>query len=158
MSGFYGEIENFNEKPAIVFFDEIDTNLHPQWLLRLPDVLQKYFPETQFIVTTHSPLILTNLRKEQIIHIRQNEKGKFNFEQEEANSYGMDINRLLNIFMDGTKKRNQSIDKSFQEIYSYIREKKWDSAKVKVTELEKEIDSDDPEFSNIKAMVKIGAR
>jgi predicted ATP-binding protein involved in virulence len=38
--------------------DEIDLHLHPKWQRELIDYLTNLFPNTQFIVTTHSPLIV----------------------------------------------------------------------------------------------------
>jgi hypothetical protein len=43
---------------GIVLIDEIDLHLHPSWQRRCLPQLQSAFPNIQFIVTTHSPLIL----------------------------------------------------------------------------------------------------
>ena len=43
--------------PGVVLIDEIDAHLHPTWQVRIGHWLTKYFPNIQFIVTTHSPLI-----------------------------------------------------------------------------------------------------
>ena len=45
------------ELPGVVAIDEIDTHLHPAWQNRIGDWFVKRFPETQFFVTTHSPII-----------------------------------------------------------------------------------------------------
>ena len=55
------EKENFFNHSAICLIDEIDTYLHPQWQAGLLDILAKSFPNTQFVVTTHSPYIVTHL-------------------------------------------------------------------------------------------------
>lgn len=43
--------------PGIVLIDEIDAHLHPSWQTRIGQWFTKYFPNIQFIVTTHSPLV-----------------------------------------------------------------------------------------------------
>lgn len=43
--------------PGVVLIDEIDAHLHPSWQTRIGQWFTKYFPNIQFIVTTHSPLI-----------------------------------------------------------------------------------------------------
>jgi len=43
--------------PGVVMIDEIDVHLHPTWQRRIGGWLTKYFPNLQFIVSTHSPLI-----------------------------------------------------------------------------------------------------
>jgi len=54
------------ETSGIILIDEIDMHLHPKWQQTvLPDMM-KAFPKMQFIVTTHSPQVLSTVRKEQI--------------------------------------------------------------------------------------------
>ena len=43
--------------PGVVAIDEIDAHLHPAWQQSIGDWFVKRFPQTQFIVTTHSPII-----------------------------------------------------------------------------------------------------
>jgi predicted ATP-binding protein involved in virulence len=44
-------------EPAVVLVDEIDLHLHPVWQRKLMGFLTERFPNTQFIVTAHSPLV-----------------------------------------------------------------------------------------------------
>jgi predicted ATP-binding protein involved in virulence len=43
--------------PGVVLIDEIDVHLHPTWQTRIGKWLTQYFPNIQFIVSTHSPLV-----------------------------------------------------------------------------------------------------
>ncbi len=61
--------------PAIMLVDEIDLHLHPSWQQRVLGDLMRAFPCTQFIVTTHSPQVLTTLRAENIRILEQDKKG-----------------------------------------------------------------------------------
>jgi hypothetical protein len=45
-------------EPAVVLVDEIDLHLHPKWQRQLIGYLTERFPNTQFIATAHSPLIV----------------------------------------------------------------------------------------------------
>lgn len=58
MFDLYPESENPLAEPAVVLIDEIDLHLHPKWQRDLLPWLSELFPNTQFIVTTHSPLIV----------------------------------------------------------------------------------------------------
>ncbi len=49
--------EMFIDLPGVVLIDEIDAHLHPTWQTRIGNWFLKYFPQLQFIVTTHSPLV-----------------------------------------------------------------------------------------------------
>ena len=44
-------------EPAVVLVDEIELHLHPKMQREVMGKLSDWFPNTQFIVTTHSPLI-----------------------------------------------------------------------------------------------------
>lgn len=48
---------------GIVLIDEIELHLHPRWQQRILLDLQKTFPNIQFIVTTHSPQVLSAVHK-----------------------------------------------------------------------------------------------
>lgn len=63
--------------PAIMLVDEIDLHLHPSWQQRVLGDLMRGFPCTQFIVTTHSPQVLTTLRTENIRMLEQNDDGEW---------------------------------------------------------------------------------
>lgn len=53
------------EAKGIVLVDEIDLYLHPPRQVRLIRALKKTFPKLQFIVTTHSPLVLCGIDPEE---------------------------------------------------------------------------------------------
>lgn len=53
---------------GIVLIDEIDLHLHPKWQRTIIDKLTETFPNIQFIVSTHSPILLSGaLEKAQIM-------------------------------------------------------------------------------------------
>jgi predicted ATP-binding protein involved in virulence len=54
---------------GIVLIDEVDLHLHPKWQRKIVGKLQQIFPEVQFIMTTHSPSILSNLYSKHILSI-----------------------------------------------------------------------------------------
>jgi hypothetical protein len=45
-------------EPAIALVDEIDLHLHPRWQREITAHLDRLFPNVQFIVTAHSPLVV----------------------------------------------------------------------------------------------------
>lgn len=50
-------MENFFKRSGVVLIDEIDAHLHPEWQREIGFWLKRHFPNIQFIVTTHSPII-----------------------------------------------------------------------------------------------------
>ena len=55
---------------GIVLLDEIDLHLHPHWQRRIVPLLRHVFPHVQFIVTTHSPLVVAGVEAHEIIRLR----------------------------------------------------------------------------------------
>lgn len=43
--------------PGVVLIDEVDAHLHPTWQHRIGQWCKRCFPNLQFLVTTHSPII-----------------------------------------------------------------------------------------------------
>ncbi len=62
-------LENPLDTEAVVLIDEVELHLHPLWQQRVLDDLVRTFPNTQFIVSTHSPQVLTTVKAEQIIRL-----------------------------------------------------------------------------------------
>lgn len=47
----------FFKRSGVVLIDEIDAHLHPEWQREIGFWLKHHFPNIQFLVTTHSPII-----------------------------------------------------------------------------------------------------
>ena len=43
---------------GVVLIDEVETHIHPSWQLKIGFWLKEHFPNVQFFISTHSPLIL----------------------------------------------------------------------------------------------------
>ncbi len=54
-------------EPALVLIDEVDAHMHPAWQQLLGPRIRELFPRLQLIATSHSPLIVTSLRKEEVL-------------------------------------------------------------------------------------------
>lgn len=54
---------------GVILIDEIDLHLHPSWQVKIVKALRTTFPNVQFIMTTHSPLVLSGVRRNEIISL-----------------------------------------------------------------------------------------
>jgi hypothetical protein len=61
---------------AIVFIDEIDAHLHPAWQQKILQLFRDTFPNVQFIVTAHTPLVVAGC-KEREVAVLVKADGKF---------------------------------------------------------------------------------
>lgn len=67
----YPDSPNPLAEPAIVLIDEIDLHLHPTWQRELLSYLSERFPNTQFIATAHSPLVVQAAEDANIVLLRR---------------------------------------------------------------------------------------
>ena len=67
----YPDSPNPLAEPAVVLVDEIDLHLHPKWQRNIMKYLSERFPNTQFIVTAHSPLIVQAATEANIVVLRR---------------------------------------------------------------------------------------
>lgn len=89
------------EAPAIVLIDELDLHLHPSWQQTILGDLTRAFPATQFIVTTHSPQIVSTVKPQNIRILRSDEDGKWIADDKAPNTYGHSNSRSLEAVMGG---------------------------------------------------------
>ena len=87
------------DSEAIVLIDEIELHLHPSWQQRVLPDLARTFPNTQFIVSTHSPQVLTSVRPDCIVELRR-ENGNIVAEPTSAPTYGAEAGAVLAAVMD----------------------------------------------------------
>jgi len=67
---------SLNEFNAIVLVDEIDLLLHPRWAYRLMSRLRELFPNIQWFISTHSPVITLGASKDAVFYTLYKENGK----------------------------------------------------------------------------------
>nr|WP_220572360.1 AAA family ATPase [Gluconobacter oxydans] len=63
--------ETLESASAVVLIDELDAHLHPRWKMRIVQALRDAFPNIQFIVSTHDPLVLRGFRNHEIAVVKR---------------------------------------------------------------------------------------
>lgn len=73
---------------GVVLIDEIDLHLHPRWQRAVLGGLRKTFPRLQFVVTTHSPQVVSSALNRQVRLIRNGKlwPGTIHVEGRDSNS------------------------------------------------------------------------
>ena len=92
----YPKSENPLAESAIVLVDEIDLHLHPQWQRNVIPYLSKTFPNTQFFVTTHSPMVLQSAKDINLFVLKHNEEGMVSVERSDIHDFrGWTVEEIL---------------------------------------------------------------
>jgi predicted ATP-binding protein involved in virulence len=96
---------------GIVLIDEIEQHLHPKWQRDIVKKLTDTFPNIQFILTTHSPQVLSTLKKENVFILED-----FKLVKDTPHTFGRDSNAILwDIF--GVEKRPPESKEEFAKLY-----------------------------------------
>lgn len=82
------------QENAIVIIDEVDISMHPLWQVSFIDILRKIFPKTQFICSTHDPLIIGGLLKSQV-RIFNEKDGNTNVFEPDMDPKGLGVAGIL---------------------------------------------------------------
>lgn len=116
------------ETPGLVLIDELDLHLHPHWQRVLTVSLKKVFPAVQFIVSSHSPQVLGELKPEEIILLRPE-----GTERPQV-SYGLDASQVLQEIM-GTESRTHEVEAAVQALYESLERNDLQDAKKLLDDL-----------------------
>ena len=87
------------ESEAIVLIDEVDLHLHPSWQQRILNDLSRTFPNAQFVVSTHSPQVLTTVGPEHIVELYRGEDGRVAAGSPASATYGAEAGDVLTSVM-----------------------------------------------------------
>lgn len=140
-------LENPLTGEGIVLIDEVDLHLHPSWQRSLCDRLTKTFPNCQFVLTTHSPLVISDCKNVLAYTLSNGEL------QELPPQYGQDANTVLLDVMD-TSIRNQEIDTKLNDMLDAIQNSDLGQAQQLLAELNAELPANHLELIKAKLLIR----
>lgn len=114
----YGYFTNETRLPqvkGIVLIDEIESHLHLSWQAKIIPLLKQLFPNTTFYITTHSPIVLSQLSAGEAYRLQREDDGVVRTKSIVSpataslidvlkDAFDIDINRIK---LDGTSPESQ---------------------------------------------------
>ena len=64
---------DYHQATGVILIDELDMHLHPKWQWNALRVLEEVFPKIQFIIATHSPIIISSCKSGRLINLDANQ-------------------------------------------------------------------------------------
>jgi hypothetical protein len=111
MSKFLSNISDLDVMNPLILIDEGELGLHPQWQKQYLNILLEFLPKifknknVQLILTTHSPFLVSDLPKENIIFLKRDKEGKCEVSdlKDHKATFGANIHTLFSdsFFMQG---------------------------------------------------------
>ena len=115
------------QSEAIVLIDEVDLHLHPAWQQRVLTDLTETFPKAQFVVSTHSPQVLTTVHPEHIVQLYR-ENGRIAAGRPSAPTYGAEAGAVLSTLMGvGERPAGNDFTKALDEYMELVKDDRGES-------------------------------
>lgn len=139
-------LDNPLEGEGVVMIDEVDLHLHPKWQHDLIDKLVDTFPNVQFILTTHSPHVISDRNDILLYSLDDGEL------TEMPNVYGEDANTVLTKIFD-VDIRDSKVEEQFTVIRRAISNQDYPKAENKIAELVEKLPSDHLELLKCRLLL-----
>jgi hypothetical protein len=102
---------------GIVLVDEIDMNMHPEWQRTAVEHFATALPNVQFVLTTHSPIIVGTLESTNILLTELNDAGEAGVRRLHERVYGLSAEQILvSPYFDLTTTRAQGMERSLGDL------------------------------------------
>lgn len=151
--GMYGS-EAYSHTHGTVIIDEIDEHLHPALQSKVLKSLHQTFPEIQFIVSTHAPLVMSSVEKskDNVVYRLWYDEEEHDYKHVELNTYGLDSNLILEeeMFVDS---RDSIVSEQLKEIKRLVSERKLAEAKTLLADLETKTSPSQPSLIKIHSLI-----
>ncbi len=140
-------LENPLQGEGIVLIDEVDLHLHPQWQRSLVARFRDTFPHCQFVLTTHSPLVISDSKDILCYVLDAGEVQKMD------QLYGLDANQVLLKVMD-TDIRNAEINQQLNQLLEAIQDGQLEAARAHFDSLCEALPSDHIELAKAGLLMR----
>ena len=148
----YG-VDSYAYTHGTVVTDEIDEHLHPSLQQRVLKVLQHNFPQIQFIVTTHAPMVISSVesRPENVVYRLWYDHDELRFLHEEIHSYGLDANLILEEQMH-VGSRDEEVQRIVDQANALLYKRLLDEAGQVIAQLETMTDPTQPILVRLRSV------
>jgi restriction system-associated AAA family ATPase len=130
-----GTLLMYKDESSLFLFDEPETHFNPQWKYEYTQTFKKITDrfKSQIVMTTHDPVLLSGLSKENVIVFNKPNSGKMRTYQPEKDLKGMGVDAILTseIFGLNTTLDSETLNEMI-ELRSLLLKKE----KIKLSEVE----------------------
>lgn len=141
------ELESREQVTGIVLIDEIDLHLHPKWQWNVIEALRKTFAGVQFIIATHSPIVISAAKEANLILL--DDAGEVNYLPD---CYGYEVEDVLRYRQESVS-RPKKVKSLVDEIENAIEDIDFDKAEVALKALKVTLGEDNSEYKKMAGMI-----
>ncbi len=141
-----------NQTYGTVLIDEIDQHLHPELQSVVLKSLHTTFPELQFVVSSHAPMVMSSVMtstENEVLHLQYKDNV---YTASPISTYGLDASTILEMYM-GRKARVAEVDEKLKYLFDLIDSEQYSEAKAMLNELTGEFGHTLPEIIQARTML-----
>ena len=145
--------KNPEDVTGIVVIDEIDLHLHPSLQQEVIQRFRQTFPKIQLIASTHSALIMSNIKQNEMNRVYKLTKmNDTDYTISPVQLYGMDVSTITEFALE-TIPRAKEIDNRLNTLFSLIDDENYKEANIELLKLKSEFGDNLPELSKAQTML-----
>lgn len=141
------ELEDRKKMKGIVLIDEIDMHLHPKWQWNIIEALQCTFENVQFIIATHSPIVISSSKKANIILLDHEQNVQYL-----PDCYGYEVEDVLRYRQESVS-RPKKIKVLVDKIENALEDEAFLEAEQALEKLKELLGKDNSEYKKMKGML-----
>ena len=135
--------ETLGQIPGIVLIDELDMHLHPKWQWNVIKALKETFPKIQFIIATHSPIVISSCKHERLIRISDNHRVDYL-----ADAYAYSVEDILR-YRQGSNEKPEMVVNWIKEFDKAMNLDDLKTANMIIEEMKEELGEEHSEVKNL---------
>lgn len=141
------ELDNREQITGIVLIDEIDLHLHPKWQWNVIEALRKTFENVQFIIATHSPIVISASKEANLVLLDNEQEVNYL-----PDCYGYEVEDVLR-FRQESISRPKNVKSLVDQIENAIDDTDFETAFALLEKLKTVLGEDNSEYKKMAGMV-----
>lgn len=141
------ELDNREKITGIVLIDEIDLHLHPKWQWNVIEALRKTFENVQFIIATHSPIVISASKEANLVLLDNEQEVNYL-----PDCYGYEVEDVLR-FRQESISRPKNVKSLVDQIENAIDDTDFETAFALLEKLKAVLGEDNSEYKKMAGMV-----
>lgn len=142
------ELRDRTQIRGIVLIDEVDMHLHPKWQWNIIRALSTTFEKVQFIIATHSPIVISSAKEANLILLDDRHEAVYLPE-----CYGYAVEDVL-YYRQESASRPKNVKKLVDQINEAVDDDNIKGAEYALKQLERILGKDNSEFQKMAGIVE----
>lgn len=147
------KMEACEKSTGTILLDEVDLSLHPTLQATVLKGLRNAFPNLQFIVTTHAPMVMTGVENndENVVY-KLSYSEEEGYKVEETDTFGLDMSTITHLVLNQTP-RDTKVAGQLDRLFELIDEDQTEKAWILLKSMRERFGENLPELAEAEAML-----